>query len=90
MVGNEHSEAVLILGGVQEIAHHRTRSIRVAQRFALQCVDPGVEYCFIGIASQVCEKLEEYQRLIVMSVNHTLVCGQPREHSGAAIGAIFE
>ena len=42
VASGDHSEAVLIFGGLEEIADQRTRGVRVAQGFVLQRVDPGV------------------------------------------------
>ena len=50
IVSGIHREAVLILGGIHEVANQRARRIGIAQRFALERVHPRGEPSFIGIA----------------------------------------
>ncbi len=90
VVGGYHAEAVLILSGVQEIADERSGSVGIAQRFALQRVDPGSIAGIIGIASQMTEILEKHERLIVIGVNYALIGCEPGEQHGAAIRSIVE
>src|ERR1051325_4737510 len=73
VVSGYHAEAILILGGVEEIADEQAGSFRVAQRLALERVDPRTVARFIRIASQLAEILEEHEGLIVIGVNHALI-----------------
>ncbi len=41
-VSGNHCEAVLILGGIQEVANQRARRIGIAQWLTLERVDPRV------------------------------------------------
>ena len=58
VVSGDHAEAILILGGVEEIANEGACGFGIAKGFGLQRVDPRVVPCIIRTASQVSEILE--------------------------------
>src|SRR5215470_17338136 len=89
-VRGDHPEAVLVFGGIQEVADERTRRIRIAQWLALERVDPRIEPRFIGIATKEGEILEQHERLIVVRIDNTLVRSESRQYRRPAIRRIVQ
>ena len=85
-----HAEAVLILGGLKEIADEGTRGVRVAQWFVLEHVNPRVVTRFIRTATQIGEVLEEHERLIVIRINHALIRCETHQHHRASIRLVVK